>query len=175
MATSFRTPAVIAAASIGTVVTGFLAYAVYFDHKRRNNPEFRKALKRESRKVARAAKEQAEAQGAQQKEVIKTAVAEAKEEGFPTDVEERESYFMNEVARGEQLCQEGSDQVEAAICFYKALKVYPQPRDLIGIYDKTVPKPVLDILAEMIAGDPEIRVRSASAPGSDDGVATVDD
>ena len=69
----------------------------------------------------------------------------------------------------------GSDQVEAAICFYKALKVYPQPRDLIGIYDKTVPKPVLDILAEMIAGDPEIRVRSASAPGSDDGVATVDD
>jgi hypothetical protein len=52
----------------------------------------------------------------------------------------------------------GSDQVEAALCFYKALKVYPQPRDLISIYDKTVPKPVLDILAEMIASDPSISV-----------------
>ena len=52
----------------------------------------------------------------------------------------------------------GSNQVEAALCFYKALKVYPQPRDLISIYDKTVPKPVLDILAEMIAEDPAISV-----------------
>ena len=34
----------------------------------------------------------------------------------------------------------GSDPVEAALSFYKALKVYPQPRDLIPIYDKTVPK-----------------------------------
>ena len=30
--------------------------------------------------------------------------------------------------------------VEAALCFYRALKVYPQPQDLISIYDKTVPK-----------------------------------
>jgi import receptor subunit TOM20 len=67
-------------------------------------------------------------------------VAEAKEEGFPTDVEEKEAYFMNEVAHGEQLAQDGSDNVEAAFCFYKALKVYPQPGDLITIYDKTVPK-----------------------------------
>lgn len=34
----------------------------------------------------------------------------------------------------------GSDNVEAALCFYKALKVYPTPSDLISIYDKTVPK-----------------------------------
>lgn len=48
--------------------------------------------------------------------------------------------------------------MEAAFCFYKALKVYPQPRDLITIYDKTVPKPVIDILAEMIATDATIDV-----------------
>lgn len=30
--------------------------------------------------------------------------------------------------------------VDAALAFYKALKVYPQPGDLIGIYDKTVEK-----------------------------------
>lgn len=34
----------------------------------------------------------------------------------------------------------GADNVEAALCFYRALKVYPNPRELINIYDKTVPK-----------------------------------
>ena len=168
------------------------AYAIYFDHKRRNDPEFRKALKRESRKEARAAKEEAEAQGAQHKRAINAAVEEARDEGFPTNVEEKEAYFMSEVGRGETLCQSGmldlhsrrdaaqsadepvfvaeANQIEAALCFYKALKVYPQPGDLINIYDKTVPKPVLDILAEMIATDPTIQVGpGGSGPGSDSG------
>ena len=83
------------------------AYAIYFDHRRRTDPEFRKALKRESRKEARAAKEEAEAQGAQQKRAIKAAVEEAREEGFPTNVEEKEAYFMSVVAKGETLCQDG--------------------------------------------------------------------
>ena len=85
---------------------GSAGYAVYFDHKRRTDPEFRKALKRESRREARAAKEEAEAQGEQQKGAIRAAMDEAKEEGFPTDVEEREAYFMNEVGQGEALCQD---------------------------------------------------------------------
>ena len=102
---------------------------------------------------------------------------------------------MNEVGQGEVLCQDGTlspglclrscmlrlwfsgnKQTEAALCFYKALKVYPQPRDLIHIYDKTVPKPVIDILAEMIALDPTISVGpfgaggSGSGPGSSAGI-----
>jgi import receptor subunit TOM20 len=67
-------------------------------------------------------------------------VLEANAEGFPTDPEETEQYFMQEVAQGEASSTNGSDPVEAALCFYKALKVYPTPRDLISIYDKTVPK-----------------------------------
>ncbi|KAI9752846.1 MAG: hypothetical protein M4579_005461 [Chaenotheca gracillima] len=157
----------VVAASVGTVVTGLLAYAAYFDHKRRNDPDFRKSLKRDARRQARAAKEEAVAHNARQKESIKSAMKEAQAEGFPTDVEEKEAYFMNEVARGEALCQDGSDVVDAALCFYKALKVYPQPRDLITIYDKTVPKPVLDVLAEMIAADPNISVGPRSSGGSD--------
>ncbi|ORY18996.1 mitochondrial outer membrane translocase complex, subunit Tom20 domain-containing protein, partial [Clohesyomyces aquaticus] len=174
-------PSVIAAITAGTVVTGFLAYAVYFDHRRRTDPEFRKQLKRESKKQARAAKEEAEAQGKEQKKAIRDAVERANEEGFPKDPEEVEAYFMQEVAQGEGLCQQGTtrpvngghdvvadcitgaDSVEAALCFYRALKVYPQPRELINIYDKTVPKPVLDILAEMIAVDTSIPVGSKAA------------
>lgn len=84
-----------------------VAYAVYFDHKRQTDPDFRKSLKRNNRRLAKAVKEEAEAQGAQQREVIKQAVQKAKDEGFPADLEEKESYFMNQVAKGEGLCTDG--------------------------------------------------------------------
>jgi import receptor subunit TOM20 len=83
------------------------AYAVYFDYKRRNDPTFRKELKKQSKRQARVAKEAAEANTIRQRQAIAAAVEEAKEEGFPTDVEEREAYFMQEVARGEGLSSEG--------------------------------------------------------------------
>lgn len=115
--------------------------------------------------MARAAKEEAEAQGAAQRDQIKKVVDAAKDEGFPTDLEEKEAYFMGQVAKGESLCAEGSDNVEAALAFYKALKVYPQPKDLISIYDKTVPKEVLEILAEMVALDTGLKLGSFTTEG----------
>lgn len=158
------------AVTAGTVITGVLAYAAWFDHKRQSDPEFRKALKRDNRRMARAVKEEVEAHGAMQREAIKKAVAQAKDEGFPADLEEREAYFMGQVAKGESLCAEGTDNIEAALAFYKALKVYPQPKDLISIYDKTVPKDVLEILAEMAAMDSELKLGSfTSENGSSDG------
>lgn len=84
------------------------AYAVYFDYKRRNDPEFRKALKKESRRQARIAKEEAEVQGKQRREEIKQAVQEAIEEGFPTDIEEKEAFFMQQIAQGEALAGDGA-------------------------------------------------------------------
>ncbi|KAA6407685.1 MAG: mitochondrial import receptor subunit (Tom20) [Lasallia pustulata] len=175
MTSSARTSTIVAA-SIGAVVTGLIAYAVYFDHRRRTDPKFRKALKRESRREARAAREEVEAQGALQKKAIKAAVEQAKAVDYPADVEEKEAYFLNEVGRGEVLCQDESNQMEAALCFFKALKVYPQPGDLIRIYDKTVPKPILDILAEMIASDPSISVGALrGGPSSEGSLPGVDD
>ncbi len=151
------------------------AYAVYFDYKRRNDPDFRKALKKESRRQARIAKEEAEVQGKRQKEEIKQAVQEAIEEGFPTDVEEKEAFFMQQIAQGEALAGDGlntfltyqrydglstlgSDPVGAALCFYKGLKVYPEPSSLVRIYDNTVPKEILEILAVMVAQDKSLKV-----------------
>jgi mitochondrial import receptor subunit TOM20 len=130
----------IALASTGLILTGTLAYALYFDHRRRTDPDFRKNLKRQHKKISRESQEASKAAERSQKERIKRSVDQANEDGFPTDPEETESYFMQEVARGETMCQDGSDPVEAALCFYRALKVYPQPRELITIYDKTVPK-----------------------------------
>lgn len=130
----------IAVATTGVIATGLLAYAFYFDHRRRTDADFRKHLKKQHKKVSKLQDQEAKSNERSQKQRIKAAVDEANEEGFPRDPEETEGYFMQEVARGEGMCTDGSDPVDAALCFYRALKVYPQPKELIQIYDKTVPK-----------------------------------
>lgn len=174
-------------AVMGALLTA-IAYAVYFDHRRRTDPEFRKALKRQARRQARIAKEEAEIQGKQQQEEIKRTVEEALDEGFPTDLEEREAFFMQQISQGEALAADGShsqsnlrfekltpslgsDPVGAALCFYKGLKVYPEPKSLIGIYENTVPKNVQEILAVMVSQDRSLNVGSfgASSPKSESG------
>ncbi|KAJ8106852.1 hypothetical protein ONZ43_g6919 [Nemania bipapillata] len=146
-------PSTIATISVATAATGLLAYAVYFDYQRRKNPDFRKTLRREERRQVRAEKEEAVAQSKEKRRTIQAAVDAAIEEGFPSGVNEKEQYFMEYVQQGETLASDPSLTCDAALAFYKALKVYPTPRDLISIYDKTVDKRVLDVLAEMIAYD----------------------
>lgn len=124
----------------GALSLGVVGYALWFDHRRRYDVEFRKKLKRQSKKASKEQQEAAKAAERSQKDRIREAVAAAREEGFPRNPDETEQYFMREVGEGEKKCQDGSDPVDAALCFYRALKVYPQPRDLMDIYDKTVPK-----------------------------------
>ncbi|KAI3332095.1 mitochondrial import receptor subunit tom-20 [Xylariaceae sp. AK1471] len=155
----------LATISVATVATGLLAYAAYFDYQRRADPNFRKNLRREERRQARAAKEEAVAQTKQKRRGIQAAVDAAVEEGFPTGVNEKEQYFMEYVQQGEVLASDPSQTMEAALAFYKALKVYPTPRDLISIYDKTVDKRVLDVLAEMIAYDKSLDLNSQMPGG----------
>ncbi|KAK2606107.1 mitochondrial import receptor subunit tom20 [Conoideocrella luteorostrata] len=150
-------------ATVATAATAIVAYAVYFDYRRRSQTEFRRDLRRNERRQYRAEKEEAEASTRRQRDAIKTKVDEAKEEGFPTGVEEREAYFNEQVMSGEMLSSDPSKAIESALAFYKGLKVYPAPGDLIKIYDSTVPKPILDILAEMIAYDSSLDIRSHPA------------
>lgn len=115
----------------------------------------------------RAEKEEAEASTQRLRGLIKAKVDEAKEEGFPVGVEEREAFFNEQVMTGEMLSQDrmqeplhvavfaareetktltlrfldlASKTIDSALAFYKGLKVYPAPGDLIKIYDSTVPK-----------------------------------
>lgn len=81
---------------------------MYFDYQRRNNTEFRKALKRDARRQARKAKEENEAQGKRQKEELKMLVQETIEEGFPKDIEEKEAYFLQQISQGEAMANEGA-------------------------------------------------------------------
>ncbi|KND93148.1 Mitochondrial import receptor subunit tom20 [Tolypocladium ophioglossoides CBS 100239] len=167
-----------------TSLSPCVGYAVFFDYRRRSQADFRRTLRRNERRQARAEKEEAEESTRRQRNAIKARVDEAKEEGFPAGVEEREAYFNEQVMSGEMLSSDRMDwspfpsrngavmlmpstatkSVESALAFYKGLKVYPAPGDLIKIYDSTVPKPILDILAEMIAYDSTLDIRTRS-PG----------
>lgn len=105
------------AIGVGAVVTGFLGYVIYFDHRRRTDPQFRKALKRESRKQERAAKQEAEAANSRQRRAIREAVDKVNEEDLPTDPEEVEKFFMDMVAEGEVLCADSEFLVLASIVY----------------------------------------------------------
>ncbi|OAA68389.1 mitochondrial import receptor subunit [Niveomyces insectorum RCEF 264] len=161
-------PSVLATASVAAVATGLVAYALYFDHRRRTQPGFRRQLRRNERLQARAEKEQAQQETVKQREVIKLAVDLAKAEGFPSSVEEKEAFFLDQVSKGEALASDATKGIESALHFYKALKVYPTPGDLIRIYDQTVSKSILDVLAEMIAVDSELNIRDIETPNPAD-------
>lgn len=47
-------------------------------------------------------------QGKQQREEIKNAVQEAQEEGFPTDLEEKEAFFLQQISQGEAMANDGT-------------------------------------------------------------------
>ncbi|KAK8051410.1 hypothetical protein PG997_007786 [Apiospora hydei] len=157
----------IATVSVATVATGLLAYAIYFDQQRRRSPDFRRELRRQERRQQRAEKEEAVASNRAKSKEVHSAVDRALEEGFPSGVNEREGYFMEHVQEGEILAQDPSKTLESALSFYQALKVYPTPGDLISIYDKTVDKRILDVLAEMIAYDKNLDLEGGGASSSE--------
>ncbi|KAI5868424.1 mitochondrial outer membrane translocase complex, subunit Tom20 domain-containing protein [Durotheca rogersii] len=136
-------PSTIMSITAATAATGILAYAVYFDYQRRADPNFRRNLRREERRHARAEKEEAAAQSKKKRRDVQRLVEEAAGAGYPSGVNEREQFFMDQVQQGELLAADPSKTMEAGLAFYKALKVYPTPGDLISIYDKTVDKVII--------------------------------
>ena len=106
--------------------TAVAAYAVYFDYNRRNSKEFRKSLKKKSVKQAKQAKKVEEESKKSKLDSIKKALAEELEKNpIPTELSEKENFFMQQVALGEQLLSLPGQKMDAALCFYKALAVYP--------------------------------------------------
>uniref|UniRef100_A0A0W0FC24 SET domain-containing protein n=1 Tax=Moniliophthora roreri TaxID=221103 RepID=A0A0W0FC24_MONRR len=70
---------------------------------------------------------------------------------------------MSQVGAGEQLSLQGPDfHLPAAMSFYRALRVYPSPVELMVIYQKTVPEPIFKLVIELTNLD----VSSPSSPHS---------
>lgn len=166
-----------------TVVGGLVAYAVYFDYKRRNDVTFRKKLRtsfnttqhhdvtnscigKEKKKVDKTAAQEKEvevASGRVDSDAVREALFKVRAEEVPNTPEQKEQYFMAQVGMGEQICTQGrldlvalftvtdgllagpEYNLQAAMCFYRALRVYPSPVELIQIYQKTVPEAVFNV------------------------------
>lgn len=70
----------------------------------------------------RAAKEEAEASTQRLRSLIKAKVDEAKEEGFPAGVEEREAFFNEQVMTGEMLSQDRMDEPPTSPSLFVAFR-----------------------------------------------------
>ncbi|KZO94836.1 MAS20-domain-containing protein [Calocera viscosa TUFC12733] len=143
---------------ISTVAISSLAYVAWWDYKRRNDPSFRKKIRKEHKKIHKHAKAAEERAKQQRTEDLKESLEKIKAEPVPPTAEEREQYFMQHVGVGEQLSVQGpAFHVPAALSFYRALRVYPSPVELIMIYQKTVPEPIFKIVMDLTSMDTKER------------------
>jgi import receptor subunit TOM20 len=110
-----------------TVLGGLVAYAVYFDYKRRNDVAFRKKLRmlssassgwklshystgKDKKRVDRTTAQSREAEEASNQistEDVRAALDKVKAEEVPSTPEQKEQYFMSQVSMGEQICTQG--------------------------------------------------------------------
>ncbi|GAA6002872.1 hypothetical protein JCM10207_001876 [Rhodosporidiobolus poonsookiae] len=163
----FATAGKIALATTGVLAAATVGYAVYFDYQRRNNPVFRKKLLREHKKLDKKIKVQEEVGAKEIKQALERAVQLVKNEPVPKSAEGKEQYFMEQVALGEQLAARSPEfYVASALSFYKALKVYPAPQELLMIYQKTQPAAVFDLIMELISIDMNATMAAASSASS---------
>ncbi|KAJ2717111.1 mitochondrial import receptor subunit tom20 [Coemansia spiralis] len=141
-----------AAVSVTAIVAG-LGYVFYFDYKRRNDPKFRRQLKRDRKRVAKTVEKVSHELSLE--EINEKALELLNVLGatkLPDTPAQKEAFFMEHVSRGETLCSAGPAQHAAAACsFYQALRVYPNPVELVMIYQKTTPEPVFKLVMAMMA------------------------
>lgn len=103
---------------------------------------------------------------------------------MPTEGSEREKFFVVEIGKADELTnlalasgfQDQNLVQQAALAFYRALAVYPSPVELLGIYDKSVKKEILDIVRVLLVLEPPEILRQTfglSALASDGGAAAA--
>lgn len=77
--------------TVGTLVTGALGYAAYFDYRRRNDPQFRNKLRKDAKRSERAAKRESQQREREEAAFIEQTVADMSKPGaLPTSVQEKE-------------------------------------------------------------------------------------
>ncbi|KAG5457651.1 MAG: hypothetical protein BJ554DRAFT_2277, partial [Olpidium bornovanus] len=137
----------------------------------RRNPDrargrVRRALRQETEKgpdlqEAAPAAMAKKASEAHEKEAAAAAVSSllkaAEADQLPHSIEDREAYFMQQVGEGEALAAQSVSSPaalqQAALCFYRALKVYPSPVELVMIYQKTLRKELFDLVMAIFSAE----------------------
>jgi len=146
--------------TLSALAVGGICYAVYFDYKRRNDPQFRKKLKKQRKmaKKMRNAKNENKKSADEDSLKIESQIEAIKkvinDEPIPTEMEAKETFFMQQLQKGEMLSYQGEPYYEvSALCYYRAFKVYPNPTELIVLFQRSTPEPIYKKIIEMISAD----------------------
>lgn len=151
-----------------------VGYAIYFDHQRRSNPTFRQSLKK---RIAKQKKELQENnkkdQIAKAQDIVRFLEEDLVRDPLPSsdDANAQQMAFSAYIEQGDRLAAVPGNEPEAASKFYKALTVYPNPTELLSIYQKSLPEALYENLVLMIAAIPPANISSfldgsASVSGS---------
>ncbi|EIW68330.1 hypothetical protein M231_00348 [Tremella mesenterica] len=173
-----RASSQIALASTAVAVTGFLGYCVYFDYMRRHNPQFRARLRRQHRQVTENLQAEIAKRKAENLRQLRAVMAQIATEPRPLSAEQQEAYFQENVAEGERLSLLGPEHhIDAATHFYKAMRTYPNPMELLMLYQRVVPPPIFDLLVQLstLSSGPTGPTLTAVPPRPEASVADVDD
>ncbi|CAJ0965997.1 unnamed protein product [Ranitomeya imitator] len=107
----------------------FLGYCIYFDRKRRSDPNFKNRL-REKRRKQKLAKERA---GQSRLPDLK-------------DAEAVQKFFLEEIQLGEELLAQGCDFEKGVDHLTNAIAVCGQPQQLLQVLQQTLPPQVFQML-----------------------------
>ncbi|XP_001369122.1 TOMM20-like protein 1 [Monodelphis domestica] len=105
----------------------FLGYCVYFDRKRRSDPEFKRRL----RDKRRAEQQKAKERGVQSREALRN--------------EKLQQFFLQEVQMGELWLSRGEHKIGVEH-LSNAILVCGQPQKLLDVFKQTLPPMVFDML-----------------------------
>eukprot|EP00794_Sanderia_malayensis_P020144 gene20144-22117_t len=119
----------------GICSVGFFGYCIYFDHKRRSDPEFKKKLKKRREEQKKQQKENSESL-----------------KGLPNlkDQDAVQKFFMEEVQLGEDLLAQG-DYENCVKHLTNAIAVCGQPQQLLQVFQGMLPPPVFQMLLQNLA------------------------
>uniref|UniRef100_A0A4X2LF41 Mitochondrial import receptor subunit TOM20 homolog n=1 Tax=Vombatus ursinus TaxID=29139 RepID=A0A4X2LF41_VOMUR len=129
---------VIAAGMCGVL---FISYCIYFDRKRRSDPNFKNRFQ-ERRKKQKLAKERA---GLSKLPDLK-------------DAEDVQKFFLKEIQLGEELLPQGEYE-KGVDHLTNAIAVCGQPQQLLQVLQQTLPSPVFQMFLTKL---PTIRQRIVS-------------
>ncbi|KAG8014499.1 Mitochondrial import receptor subunit TOM20-like protein, partial [Nibea albiflora] len=127
----------------------FVGYCIYFDRKRRSDPNFKNRLRERERKM-KVAKERA---GLAKLPDLK-------------DAEAVQKFFLEEIQLGEELLAQG-DYENGVDHLTNAIAVCGQPQQLLQVLQQTLPPPVFQMLLTKLPSISQ-RIVSAQSLSEDD-------
>ncbi|GAA99074.1 uncharacterized protein L969DRAFT_94256 [Mixia osmundae IAM 14324] len=130
-------------------------YCVYFDHKRRNDPVFRKRLDIAERRVEKAKRLDAQRAKDTNRAALRRAVSLIDMDELKANMlseESMERFFLDQLTLAETLISRGEEYyVPAVLAFYKAFISFPRPQELLTVYRQIQPTEVYEMFMEVIA------------------------